>query len=723
VYFDGVLQTTGFTINTSTNKVVFASAPASAVVVLIQRTTPTGKSGFQTDVADFSDGSVLTAADLDQATLGLLYVAQEAQDQGSTNSISRDLTDNKWNAENLVIKSVGTPGQKSDATTKEYVDALKLYDNPTALDIYTLTGNGSTTEFVLTPYAQSSEAKSFFVDIAGVMKRPTTDYTIGADGNRITFAVAPADGAVVTVRNIGLTRDIVSSGSSITSTNGTTARTLADRYGEITNVKDYGAVGDGATDDRAAIQAAITDAVLQNTFAVYFPPGDYIVEAELDIPATDDTGTGHPFTLRMFGAGPGGKPNAVTGTNSIPVRDGATRLVFLADDSSDAAMITDAGGRLQLEDMSLINTPYNDPAVEYAHAATALKLMGTSSATADTLRSYRGARVSNVTFFGFLVGIDTTDGDCNGLTIDSCDFYEMTPSLGQGWGIIIGNESDGISITNCSFMANYSGISIGQSTSTTYSRNIRIAGCIFKEIKSVAAGTGGEGILLTKANDTLIERCSFYRSAAGANTGIRFFGGYDQRNITVRDCHFNGNHTASVTNTEPILIQGGDGDNKNILFENLYYEDCGDSGLIGVTGTPHPSNTITIRNCENDTGAVGDGGYIADAVTLAASRYAGVMLTKGIIAAGMITLADDSRTVASSFNTTSVVRTADVTTVVTIAHAAASTDYLVLLTGTYAHTTTAELTYEVNSATQFTITHWDEDTPTGKKISYLVLEF
>ena len=54
----------------------------------------------------------------------------------------------------MVIKDVGTPGSAGDAVTKEYVDALKLYDNPTALDIYTLTGNGSTTEFVLSPASQ-----------------------------------------------------------------------------------------------------------------------------------------------------------------------------------------------------------------------------------------------------------------------------------------------------------------------------------------------------------------------------------------------------------------------------------------------------------------------------------------------------------------------------------------------------------------------------------------
>src|SRR6516165_7619529 len=85
-----------------------------------------------------------------------------------------------------------------------------------------------------------------------------------------------------------------------------TPRTMPDRLGEIKNVKDYGAVGDGATDDTAAIQAAFDAAfgpasaphgvlnVGQNK-AVFFPGGKYRVS--------------HPVCLygvqggHMYGAG------------------------------------------------------------------------------------------------------------------------------------------------------------------------------------------------------------------------------------------------------------------------------------------------------------------------------------------------------------------------------------------------------------------------------------
>lgn len=53
----------------------------------------------------------------------------------------------------------------------------------------------------------------------------------------------------------------------------------------VFNVKSYGAVGDGVTLDTAAIQAAIDACVAAGGGTVYFPPGVYLVNGELTVPA------------------------------------------------------------------------------------------------------------------------------------------------------------------------------------------------------------------------------------------------------------------------------------------------------------------------------------------------------------------------------------------------------------------------------------------------------
>lgn len=58
---------------------------------------------------------------------------------------------------------------------------------------------------------------------------------------------------------------------------------------DVLNVKDFGAKGDGSTDDTAAIQAAIDYAVATGRRSVYFPAGTYIVTSPLH--AQVETGT------------------------------------------------------------------------------------------------------------------------------------------------------------------------------------------------------------------------------------------------------------------------------------------------------------------------------------------------------------------------------------------------------------------------------------------------
>src|SRR5690348_16485049 len=61
-----------------------------------------------------------------------------------------------------------------------------------------------------------------------------------------------------------------------------TARTLPGRLIDIVNVKDWGAKGDGVTDDWAAIMAAYNHTANNARGTVFFPPGTYLVSHAID---------------------------------------------------------------------------------------------------------------------------------------------------------------------------------------------------------------------------------------------------------------------------------------------------------------------------------------------------------------------------------------------------------------------------------------------------------
>ena len=61
-----------------------------------------------------------------------------------------------------------------------------------------------------------------------------------------------------------------------------TNRTLPGRLADTKNVRDFGATGDGITDDWAAIMAAFNWTANPNRGTIFFPPGTYLVSQPID---------------------------------------------------------------------------------------------------------------------------------------------------------------------------------------------------------------------------------------------------------------------------------------------------------------------------------------------------------------------------------------------------------------------------------------------------------
>ena len=108
---------------------------------------------------------------------------------------------------------------------------------------------------------------------------PTTNGTVtGATTGPFVALEAAIPGQTFTARkfNAGATANFLAPGT------GATTRTLDSKLGDMISVKDFGATGNGSTDDTAALQAVLTANAGKT---VYFPPGTYRTTTELLIPA------------------------------------------------------------------------------------------------------------------------------------------------------------------------------------------------------------------------------------------------------------------------------------------------------------------------------------------------------------------------------------------------------------------------------------------------------
>ena len=110
-YLNGVL-TSAYTISSST--LTFTTAPANGVVIRIERETPNDNR-----LVDFTDGSVLTEQDLDRSADQNFYIAQEITDDSSS-KLGLD-TDDKYNANNKIIKNLANPVNDTDAVNKQFI--------------------------------------------------------------------------------------------------------------------------------------------------------------------------------------------------------------------------------------------------------------------------------------------------------------------------------------------------------------------------------------------------------------------------------------------------------------------------------------------------------------------------------------------------------------------------------------------------------------------------
>ena len=211
---------------------------------------------------------------------------------------------------------------------------------------------------------------------------------------------------------------------------GATQRTALAKLRDTVSVKDFGAVGDGVTDDTAAIQAAINAA----SYAVFIPAGNYRCNGRVNLKAH----------LSIFGSGMG----STIITRMYPATQNYDEGVFHAESSSSTTFIDQINISDMTFDGKVQDFPYNNGSPIFCQNMHLVSLLGT-----------RNVQINRVEFLGFrgdglhigariLVNPLTRSRHNEDVLVSECFFDGVNNDGRNGVSIIDGKH---IAISKCTF--------------------------------------------------------------------------------------------------------------------------------------------------------------------------------------------------------------------------------------------------------------------------------
>ena len=200
---------------------------------------------------------------------------------------------------------------------------------------------------------------------------------------------------------------------------GSVVRTLGSILDDTLNVKDYGAVGDGVTDDTAAIQQAIVDewariasAPLSNLMSrsnIIFPAGNYLVSSTILLyPYITIVGEGQnrsQITLAVGAASPVmrtadslGQTDANIGTNGAVLPNSINVRSMNIDGSADTAgtnpvILLQRCSGITISGCKLINTWLSGDGAGNTNHGVTIESLGNATTTSDI--SITGCSIRN----------------------------------------------------------------------------------------------------------------------------------------------------------------------------------------------------------------------------------------------------------------------------------------------------------------------------------------
>jgi len=233
-YIDSV-ETTAFTISTAT--LTFTSAPANGAIIKIERNTP-----IDARLVDFTDGSVLTEADLDRSADQNFFIAQETADDQENNL--RLENDDKYNANSKIIKNVANPVNDNDAVNKTYLENTWL-STANKADLTTVADNIADINTVEDNIADINTVAD---DLNEAVSEIETVATSIANVNTVGNAITNVNTTATNIANVNTTASNISNVNTVAGISGNVT-TVAGISSDVTNVaNDATDIGVVATD-------------------------------------------------------------------------------------------------------------------------------------------------------------------------------------------------------------------------------------------------------------------------------------------------------------------------------------------------------------------------------------------------------------------------------------------------------------------------------------------
>jgi hypothetical protein len=162
---------------------------------------------------------------------------------------------------------------QDNVTKKAYASDIQTYVGFEEFQ----TATAGQTVFNLTTMTYAAGANNLQVFVDGVNQYVGSSY-LETDNNTVTFTQGLHEGALVKFATVQTLSTVDTSSANILFTQGDTGavtRSVQSKLRDTVSVKDFGAVGDGVTDDTVAIQAAHDASVANGYFGILFPEGAY----------------------------------------------------------------------------------------------------------------------------------------------------------------------------------------------------------------------------------------------------------------------------------------------------------------------------------------------------------------------------------------------------------------------------------------------------------------